>query len=55
MAQDEITKHALLHRCWKPIQNNLAIVNYESLSSITSNYLDNATAKRYISIDVAGF
>jgi len=55
MAQDEITKHALLHRCWKPIQDNLAIVNYESLSSITSNYLNNSIAKRYISIDVAGF
>lgn len=55
MAQDEITKHALLHKCWKPVQDNLAIVNYESLEATTSNYLDNEKDKKYISVDVAWF
>lgn len=40
MAQDEITKHALLHKCWKPVQDNLALVNYESLDSVSTNYLE---------------
>lgn len=54
LAQDEITKKALLERCWKPVQDNLAIVNYDSLSSIFSNYLE-PSSDRYISVDVAGF
>lgn len=55
LAQDEATRLALLEKCWKPLQDDLAIVNYESLDSIISNYLDNKNDKKYISIDVAWF
>jgi len=55
MAQDEITKSALLFRCWKSVQDNLAIVNYDCLDAITSNYLENEKAHKYITLDVAGF
>lgn len=53
LAQDEATKKALLHRCWKPIQDDLAIVDYKCLESITSNYLNNENDKRYMTIDLA--
>lgn len=55
MAQDEITKHALLDRCWSPVQDQLAIVNYDALNAITTNYLENEKAKKYMSLDVAWF
>ena len=54
LAQDEITKKALLERCWKPVQDNLAIVNYDSLKSIFSNYVEPSN-DRYITVDVAGY
>jgi hypothetical protein len=52
IAQDEATKHALLHKCWKPLQDNMALVDYQALSSITTNYLEDSD-KYYISVDVA--
>ena len=55
IAQDEVTKHALLNKCWKALQDDLALVDYNSLNSITSNYLDNKKALKYISIDIAWF
>lgn len=54
IAQDEATKHALLHKCWKPLQDNMALVDYQALSSITTNYLEDSD-KYYISVDVAWF
>lgn len=53
LAQDEATKRALLYRCWKPLQDDLALVDYKCLESITSNYLSNTWSKRYISADIA--
>lgn len=54
MAQDEETKKALLDRCWKAVQDDLAIVDYGALEWITSNYLEPSNDICY-SLDVAGF
>lgn len=53
-AQDEATKMALMKWCWKPVQDDKAIVNYSRLKAMFSNYPETKDWK-FITCDVAGF
>jgi len=54
MAQDEITKKALLYGCWNSVQDDLALADFTMLEGIYSN---NPTQieNKYVTCDVARF
>lgn len=54
LAQDEITRKALMDWCWKPVQDNLAIADYAMLNWFEKNYPKDIEWD-YISIDVAWY
>ena len=54
LAQDEVTRKALLEKCWKPVQDNLSIVDYSMLSGFEKNFPKDTTWD-YISVDVAWY
>jgi hypothetical protein len=43
LAQDEVTRKALLEKCWKPVQDNLSIVDYSMLSGFEKNFPKDTT------------
>lgn len=55
MALWEQEKKALLMKCWNPVQDDSALLDYDVLSNITTNYLDNENEPKYISVDVAWY